>query len=333
MTLRRFSGISVAAALLIGLPGISASAETGDPPLDVPEATMAAALQCHDAPTPVAGREPVLLIHGTAQDGPGAWDWNYVPALNNEGINACTVTLPDHALTDIQTSTEYAVHAVRTMTDHYGSKVDVLGFSQGALVGRAAIKYWSDVRDSVDDMVALGAPYHGTAFANTLCVAGSCVPAMWQMKLEHPLLGAGSNFISALNAGDETPGAVSYTSISTRTDEASIPQLPTSVSWQNGGATNIAIQSVCPLRVVDHMQLTYDAVAYALVLDAFTHTGTSSVSRSGAGSQCSGALITPMPGIDLVTASAIEAATYAAGAPLEAGIGYPTVSAEPSLRW
>jgi hypothetical protein len=40
------------------------------PPLETSPAILAAALHCHDAPSP-AGQEPVLLVHGIGATGPG----------------------------------------------------------------------------------------------------------------------------------------------------------------------------------------------------------------------------------------------------------------------
>jgi len=60
------------------------------------------------------------LVHGITQTGLEDWDWNYVPALTNAGIDVCTVGLPDRALTDIQISAEYVVYAVRQMRDERG---------------------------------------------------------------------------------------------------------------------------------------------------------------------------------------------------------------------
>ena len=37
-----------------------------------------------------------------------------------------------------------------------------------------------------------------------------------------------------------------------------------------GGATNIAIQDVCPGRVVGHFETIYDAAFYAVIIDALT---------------------------------------------------------------
>jgi hypothetical protein len=60
------------------------------------------------------------------------------------------------ALTDIQISTEYVVYAVRQMRDHYHSKVDILGHSQGALEGRWAIKFWPDGRCCIGGSLRAG---------------------------------------------------------------------------------------------------------------------------------------------------------------------------------
>lgn len=301
---RFFNAVVFLLALLTGLP-----AYASDPNL-----------RCHDSPNPVAGRQPVLLLHGTSQDGASAWDWNYVPELNRQGIHACTVDLADRSLTDIQISAEYVVYAVRAMVARYASKIDIVGFSQGPLAARWAIKYWPDVRESVDDMVALAGPHHGSQFSNTMCLV-PCIPAMQQMRV-------GSNFLAALNAGDETPGDISYTSIYSVTDDFVFPQLPQSVSEQYDGATNIKIQQLCPARVVDHLQMTWDAVAFALVLDAFTQPGPASISRFNPWT----CLSVTMPGVTLAQAAAQEVLIYGTGGPMQIGPFYPKVSTEPPLR-
>ena len=54
------------------------------------------------------------------------------------------------------------------------------------------------------------------------------------------------------------------------------------------------VQDVCPGHAADHGSLLSDAVAYALVLDALTHSGPASPARV-AGTTC---LQTTMPGVD-----------------------------------
>ena len=309
-------------AVGLGADGLAPSnTNQSGPVLQTAVDKLAAALRCHDAPHP-SGGEPALLVHGGTLTGSESWHWNYVPALNNAGIDVCTVDLPDRALTDIQVSAEYVVYAVRRMRENYHSKVDILGHSEGPVVARWAIKFWPDVRNSVDDMVGLEAAYHGTAVTNIFCATGSCVPVAWQLSI-------GSSFLRALNADDETPGDVSYTSIYSLTDDGgAVPQLPQSVSQQGDGATNVPIQSICPVRVVSHVQALADAVAYAVVIDAFAHPGPADPSRIDP-SVCDQLFL---PGVTLdsfaIHVATISAILYA----YSSGIAYPTVHREPPLR-
>ncbi|MCU1612344.1 MAG: putative lipase [Pseudonocardiales bacterium] len=309
-------------AVGLGADGLAPSnTNQSGPVLQTAVDKLAAALRCHDAPHS-SGGEPALLVHGGTLTGSESWHWNYVPALNNAGIDVCTVDLPDRALTDIQVSAEYVVYAVRQMRENYHSKVDILGHSEGPVVARWAIKFWPDVRNSVDDMVGLEAAYHGTAVTNIFCATGSCVPVAWQLSI-------GSSFLRALNADDETPGDVSYTSIYSLTDDGgAVPQLPQSVSKQGDGATNVPIQSICPVRVVSHVQALADAVAYAVVIDAFAHPGPADPSRIDP-SVCDQLFL---PGVTLdsfaIHVATISAILYA----YSSGIAYPTVHREPPLR-
>ena len=179
--------------------------------------------------------------------------------------------LPDNALGDIQVAAEYVVHAVRQMHAATGRKVDIIGHSQGPLEPRWAIKWWPDVRAAVDDLVGLSAPNHGTLLANAVC-ALPCDAAISQFRV-------GSAFLKALNAGDETPGAVDQTSVISRSDGLVVP---TSTSALDGAA-NVVVQSRCPLRPVIHVAMAFDAAVYAIVSDALTHAGPAQLSRISPG--------------------------------------------------
>ncbi len=255
--------------LLLLVPGV-ASADTG-PALDVPDATLAAALHCPASFTHPA-HEPVLLVHGTFADGKVNFGWNYLPALQKLGFDVCYVDMPDGSMGDIQVSSEYVVYAIRAIHDATGGKVDMLGVSQGGLEERWAAKWWPDVQADLDDVVMNASPNHGTSVASGSKTFGHCFASCWQMA-------PGSQFITALNAGDETPGDISYTSTFTDTDELVEPQLPQSTSAL-AGASNIRIQDICPGRPTDHIAIsTADAVAFAIVVDAFTHAGPADPSR------------------------------------------------------
>ena len=247
---------------------MSPAAAAEDPPLRVPEATLAAALHCPKTFSHPA-HEPVLLVHGTFTNDEENWGWNYAKVLPAIGYDVCTVTLPNRSLDDIQVASEYVVHGIRAIAAASGRKVDVMGHSQGGLEPRWALRWWPSLRDQVDDMVTLATPNHGTELADRC--NNFCPPAAWQMA-------PGSKFIAALNSEDETPGGVSYTSVYSLTDELVQPATPNPTAALAGG-TNVLIQDVCPGRPVDHVGFAYDNAVYHVVIDAFTHPGAADPSR------------------------------------------------------
>lgn len=144
--------------------------------------------------------------------------------------------------------------------------------SFAGLATRAALKWWPDTQGLVDDVVVLGAPNHGTLDATALGLLG-CPPSFWQAR-------PGSAFLGAVNATTETPGPVSYTSVYSRTADAVTPEFPGTGTLGLAGASNVAIQDVCPLGVVvDPFARLWDPAAFALVVDALTHPGPADPSR------------------------------------------------------
>ena len=223
----------------------------GDAPYSVPIEVLDETLDCAAGSTSPDGTgrsEPVLLVHGTAVTREQNWGWGYWPALKAAGFEVCWVQLPDQATGDIQLSAEYVARAVELMAARSGEKVDILGHSQGGLSPRWAIKFFPSGA-LVDDYVGLASPNHGSAAADRRIDRGSACPAAcWQMRTE-------SDFIAALNAGDETPGGISYTNIFTTNDELVIPY-----SSSRG-------------RPIDHFLIAGDSVTWQLTLDALTHDG------------------------------------------------------------
>jgi triacylglycerol lipase len=256
---RRLLAVLLAVSVMVVVAGIRPLASAaGEPAYDVPESTLAAAVTCPSGGFTHPAHEPVLLVHGTFATPKENWGGNYALVLPQLGYDVCTVTLPNRALGDIQVAAEYVVYAVKYMYGASGLKVNILGHSQGPLEPRWAIKWWPSLQSEVDHLVMMAAPNHGTVVADASIGAA----AGYQMK-------PGSKFLDALNAGDETPGPVSYTSLYSATDEL---VQPASTAVLNG-ADNILMQDVCPGRVVEHVQFAVDAVAFALVMDAFTHPG------------------------------------------------------------
>jgi pimeloyl-ACP methyl ester carboxylesterase len=265
-------------AMLVVLPAAvapAAQAQSG-PALSVSEADLAAALHC---PKSLAGvsRAPVLLIPGTNLEPRANFDWNYQPALDAAGIPWCAVTLPRYAMGDIQVAAEYVVHALRRMSAQASRRVSVIGFSQGGMIGRWALRWWPDTRAMVEDLVGLAPSNHGTLTARPAC-ASLCAPAYWQQRDD-------SKFIAALNSPDETFAGIDYTVAFTRNDEVVTPNADeqTGSSALRTGAgriRNVAVQQICPNDSSDHLALgSYDAVGWALALDALSHDGPADPAR------------------------------------------------------
>ncbi|WP_246160630.1 lipase family protein [Nocardioides humilatus] len=295
---RRSSLVLATVALLLGsvvgaAPGEARRAPV-DPAFTVPVAKLAAALDCPKFSHP--RRDPVLLVHGTGQTGQQNWGWNYVPALAAAGYDACVVTLPAASWGDVQVATEYVAYAVQKLHRLTGRDVDTIGHSQGTLEQRGSVKWWASVRRITDDEILLSGPGHGTLTATGICVARLCPAAAWQMA-------KGSDFVTALNAGDETPGDVDVTSIYSLVDDLVQPAATAALD----GAANVLLQDVCPLRIVHHGGSLWDSLTWELALDALRHDGPADVDRLARGA-C-GRLVMP----DAVDPLINDAGVYANG--------------------
>lgn len=305
-------------ALTHALPSATAQTPAG-PALETPEATLAAALKC-SGPLASVNRDPVLLVHGTAVTADENWAWGYVPALTGAGFAACTVELPDAAMGDIQVSSEYVVHAIRKMAQEGGRKVAVIGFSQGGLEPRWALRYWPELRQLVSDYISMATPHTGADTAAFLCGLGPCSAGIHQMV-------PGSRFLQTLNKGAQAWAPVDYTSLYSLTDDVVTPPAARSTITPAAGVNiaNIAVQQVCPASTVKHVAGAADGVYWALVMDALLRPGPADASRVS-----NGVCGSYVPGVTGATAE--QKTTEIANAAGGRIVAYPTVPAEPALK-
>lgn len=313
-----------------GVTGTGAKVEfNNEPALETAQDKLDAAIHCTDFTHP--DKPAVLLVHGTFTAGQEQYEWNYIPLLSARGYDVCTVTYPDRGLGDQQISAEYVVNALRRLRAKTGRKLAMVGHSQGVSVPRWAIKWWASARNSVDDFILLAGPNHGTVIADpSLILAGLGLPVP-PLGTDIPLLPEAfrqfppySQFTQATNRDDETPGSIDYTAVYTLTDELVEPVIPVPTAslefgQNNPHVTNLLIQDLCPLQIVDHVTIgTTDAVAFAMVLDAITHSGPANPQRAGGAALCTNIPIIADP--VLATAGvpallAILASDAAAGVP------------------
>jgi triacylglycerol esterase/lipase EstA (alpha/beta hydrolase family) len=312
---------AVAAALLVVTGGPASASEDG-PALRIPADAPRQSLSCHGD---LAGGavDPVLLIAGTTLNPKVNFDWNYEPAFRARHQSYCAVTLPDNEMADIQVAAEYVVSALRTMHRRADRPIQIVGFSQGGMIGRWALKFWPDTRDLVESVIGLDPSNRGTLDADGIC-ALACAPSIWQQRPH-------SKFTTALNAGQETYPGISYTQIYSYLDEVVVPNLPPAASSElhtgPGDITNVAVQQICPGHVADHLTMgSTDPVGYALVVDALTHGGRARADRIDR-AVC---LAPVMPGVDRATLAVHEARYGSHVATVLAT--YPPTLAEPPLR-
>ena len=222
------------------------------------------------APTAPAGaapaKDPVIIVGGMAT-GP-ITDAVYLPLqarLRSAGYTVEIWSMPDYGLGDIHANAA----RLNTFADSFrartgAAKVDLVGHSMGGLVSRDYVKTLGGATE-VDSLITLGTPNYGTAVASlaNFFLLGNCltITGCKQMTL-------GSSYLNALNAGDDSIGAVRYTNITTVNDELVLPHTSGYLTASDGNITNVTIQKQCLLRLVGHVALATDGTTADGILDA-----------------------------------------------------------------
>jgi triacylglycerol lipase len=213
-----------------------------------------------------ATRDPVIIVAGTSASQPIASIF-YAPLaarLRADGYATYIFGLPGGGLGDIAVTSAALNSFADSVRAQTGSaRVDLVGHSQGGLVGRYYIKYLGGVNE-VDSMISLGAPHYGTALANigAFLGFGNCLGVIACNQMAR-----GSAFLNDLNAGDDTIGNVRYTNIASIFDEVVFPY-STAFLNNDGNNVNVRIQSPCWARVVGHIGLATDGTVYSGIADA-----------------------------------------------------------------
>jgi pimeloyl-ACP methyl ester carboxylesterase len=313
------------AMIAFAAPAASADPHQPGPPLRTLVGSLQQAMAC-SGDLSGAQRDPVLLVHGTFADSDINWSWNYGEALPARGEPTCTVDLPDLSAGDIQVSTEYVVYAIRAMARESDRKVAVMGFSQGGLQARWALRWWPDLRRHVSDLIMLNTPNQGSIFPDGLCTAPYyCAASMYQMRSD-------SAFLAALNRGRQAVGAVPSTAIVSNDDAIFVLPEQGKLYGEGRNITSAAVQDLCPdhhFQPADfaHVSLAFDGPAYAIVTDALDHRGPAKLSRIDPNAVCSQPT---MPGVTLEEAFA-KLTQYAGQLAYLLGPDGPKVQGEPPM--
>ena len=262
-TTTRIRRLAVLAAAAAGLAAAAAPAANAAVTDLLPATSPPGANDFTCRPTP-AHPAPVVLVHGTFE---GATDnWSTVsPQLKAAGYCVFALEYGNRGTGDIPTSAGQLARFVDAVLGATRArKVSLVGHSQGGMMPRWYIKFLGGAA-KVDDLVGLAPSNHGTTNPGAFVAGATFCPACDQQR-------AGSPFLQQLNAGDETPGAVSYTVVETRYDEVVTPF--TSAFLAPGPNTaNILLQDACPNEVIDHHLIPHSALAIRWTLQALARRG------------------------------------------------------------
>ena len=208
--------------------------------------------------------EPVVLVHGTF----ATTSWSLIgPALARRGYCVFVFNYGDHGTGAIgRSARELEAFVDRTLARTDTSRVSIVGHSEGGMMPRYFIRFLGGAT-KVDDLIGLSPSNHGTE--NPLALEGAalgCTACGQQWAFDSP-------FLTRLNAGDETPGPVDYTTIQTIYDEVVVPYTSAFLDGPASRVTNVTLQSQCPRDTDAHNEIPLDPVALQWVENALGRLG------------------------------------------------------------
>jgi triacylglycerol lipase len=249
-------------SMVVGLSAlIAAPAEAGDP---APRALSLPGANDWSCTPTAAHPRPVVIVHGTFGDSQNLLQ-RLTLSIHAAGYCVYALDYGNRATGPIENSAaELKAFVDRVLAATHASKVSMVGHSQGGMMPRYYIKFLGGA-SKVDDLVGLAPSNHGTS--NPVLLAPGLnylCPACLQQK-------TGSTFLLHLNAGDETPGPVSYTNVVTRNDEVVLPHTSGFLAGPN--TTNVRLQDKCRFDLADHLLIPSDGPAIRLALNALGRVG------------------------------------------------------------
>jgi triacylglycerol lipase len=258
--------------ILAVLAGVGLAAPARALPVPLPTSPFGEPTGANDwscAPT-AEHPTPVVIVHGTFGDRKSLLD-DLSSAMVDEGYCVYSLDYGNRGTGDIPTSAKQLKAFVGKVLDATGAaKVSMVGHSQGGMMPRYYIRFLGGAAH-VDDLIGLSPSNHGTTIVGDPSnpITGALLGGVCRSCAQQA---AGSDFLTKLNRGDETPGDVSYTQVSTKYDEVVVPY--TSAFLAEGPqVTNVTVQDYCPADLAEHVLIPMSRTAIAFVLDALSHPG------------------------------------------------------------
>ena len=230
---------------------------------------------------------PVILVHGTwanqfssfAYLSPRLKAAGYcVFSLNYGKYDAAAISyVPGVNATApvMDSARELGVFVDRVRAEIGVPKVDLIGYSQGAIVARGYLKFFGGA-GSAGNHVKTVVTYAGTNHGTTLSGMSTLGSELNLFGVVANLAGpaatdqvVGSDYVTALNAGGDTFPGIDYTVLTTKHDEVSTPYRNSFLTAGPGATVNnIVIQDGCFVDGSDHLSIPYSLRAADYTLKA-----------------------------------------------------------------
>lgn len=187
-------------------------------------------------------RQPVVFVHGWSG---ASWNWDYFEdSFADDGWTDDQLWTWDYdsSLSNVVIAQRLADRVDEVLAATGAQEVDLVTHSMGGLSSRHYLKFLGGT-SHVDDWVSIGGPNHGTNSAYA-CAETSC----HDMRF-------GSEFLTTLNAGDETPPGAEYATFRSPCDEIINPDSSTVVD----GADNTLVSCLGHVSMLGSSEV-YDGV-------------------------------------------------------------------------
>lgn len=187
-------------------------------------AVAAASVLFPTAASAAPAHNPVVFVHGWSGS-----DSNWTEMIDDFRSDGWTddelhAWQYDWAQSNVAIAEQLASEVEQVLDSTGADAVDIVTHSMGGLSSRYFLKVLGGTAQ-VDDWVSIGGPNHGTSAAYA-CWTTSC----YEMRYE-------SEFLTDLNAGDETPSGADYGTFRSPCDEVINPDSSTVLA----GATNTQV--------------------------------------------------------------------------------------------
>ncbi|KAF9583212.1 hypothetical protein BGW38_010012 [Lunasporangiospora selenospora] len=220
---------------------------------------------------------PVILVHATLLT-EQSWHPLFAPALVSQGYCVFALTYGRQPGVPFFGAVNYLESSAQELADFANNvlqvtnstKVDLVGHSQGGVLGRYWVKYLGGA-GKVNRMVGISAITHGTELSG-LVTLGRLLGLLdnFQPLVETFCRGCydmvtDSAFMRKLNAGGDTAEGVIHSYIATKYDEVITPYTSTFV--HKSGVTNALVQDLCMFSIPEHLLMITSKVVLRWVLN------------------------------------------------------------------